>query len=74
MISKIFIFEFEFNSIWIKYDFLGKSLLAYAIEIALNVTEISLSKIPRAEVELPSARAISEEKVKILKNKFKHLT
>ena len=64
MISKIFIFEFEFNSIWIKYDFLGKSLLAYAIEIALNVTEISLSKIPRAEVELPSARAISEGKSK----------
>ena len=62
MTSKIFIFEFEFNSIWIKYDFLEKSLLAYAIEIALNVTEISLSKIPRAEVELPSTRAISEGK------------
>ena len=62
MTSKIFIFEFEFNSIWIKYDFLGKGLLAYAIEIALNVNEVSLSKIPRAEVELPSTRAISEGK------------
>ena len=52
-----------------------KCLLASAIEIALNLNEIWLSKIPRAEVKLPSARAISErQSKKFWKDKFKHLT
>ena len=72
--QKLLLRDFQ-KGLFLKQEWFSvKCLLASAIEIALNLNEIWLSKIPRAEVELPSTRAISEGKVKILKNKFKHLT
>jgi hypothetical protein len=60
--QKLLLRDFQ-KGLFLKQEWFSvKCLLASAIEIALNLNEIWLSKIPRAEVELPSTRAISEGK------------